>query len=278
MSFPTAAAGRWPLARGWMVGWRATGFGRWGVSTLYKPRIVTMNRSEVNPASRCARSRRDAGSTLRLMGSRHGSQSARWDHEPAVQNFVAYATKFCKGGRCRFMERKHLQDFDVSWGHEPHSRRPQSALTSSRENWRGLTSAATRFMGSLNGSRTAHCGHEPAQGRAVRPGCPSPLPMAGETPALPSGSWKAIQHGPREAAAGMAQQFQVRASLGQIRPPALREPHQVWESGGELNRFLDAGRGEIHQQDQPIHGTALIEEVLPLATLFQGPLPARQLH
>ncbi len=35
--------------------------------------------------------------------------------------------------------------------------------------------SAGKFRGSLNGSRTAHCGHEPAQGRAVRPGCPSPL-------------------------------------------------------------------------------------------------------
>jgi hypothetical protein len=41
---------------------------------------------------------------------------------------------------------------------------------------RDTGSTLDRFMESLDGSRTAHWDHEPAQGRAVRPGCPSPIP------------------------------------------------------------------------------------------------------
>jgi hypothetical protein len=50
----------------------------------------------------------------RFMRSFHGARALLTDHEPEMRKCLEINERIS-----RFMERKHLQNLDVSWGHEP---------------------------------------------------------------------------------------------------------------------------------------------------------------
>src|SRR6267143_5075407 len=118
------------------------------------------------------------------MESLHGFLTAHWDHErtriPLTRPSGTLSPTGGEGGGegVRFMEREHLQDSDVSWGHEPplgSAGVPPASSPGVPPGFRrfeffpgGETppepaggTPALRFMGSLHDFRIAHWDHEP---------------------------------------------------------------------------------------------------------------------
>src|SRR5437660_6142364 len=130
--------------------------GSWRGRTPCLARITAMNRS----------SRRKEAHSI----SREGSWSL----------LTSAATKLMVRGRCgrglpalRFMESEHLQNSDVSWGHEPTPNpsgggESMSGTLAEFPSWEG--SGVGRFMESLHDFSVAHWDHEPLRLTEARSG------------------------------------------------------------------------------------------------------------